>query len=258
MVPDGTFHFLYDNQTEFFIAPDGSQVWCTWPEAATVADTAVYLRGPVLGFVLRMRGVLCLHASAIAVRQSAIAIVGAVGAGKSTTAGGFVKLGYSLLADDIAALDAESGRFRVLPGYPRLNLWPDAGEALYGDTVPLPRLAPLGGINNWWDKRYVELDIDRQFHRTPLPLAAVYVLGERSTDDDRPRIECLPPKDAFMTLAEGTYVNYALDESMRAKEFRALGQLVRTTPIRLVNPHDHPTRLLDLCSSILDDCNRLT
>jgi hypothetical protein len=60
-----------------------------------------------------------------------------------------------------------------------------------------------------------------------------------------------------MSLTSETYVNYALDESMRAKEFQALGHLVRTTPIRLVHPPDQPARLLDLCHSILADYERL-
>jgi hypothetical protein len=50
------------------------------------------------------------------------------GAGKSMTAAGFVKLGYPLLTDDVAALSVACGRFHVSPGYPRLNLWSDAVE----------------------------------------------------------------------------------------------------------------------------------
>ena len=253
IVPRGAFHFVYDNQTEFLIEPDGSQVWCNWPEPATVADTSLYLRGPILGFTLRMRGVLCLHASAIALGPSAIAVVGPPGAGKSTTAAGFVKLGYSLVADDVAALREEGERFYVSPGYPQLNLWPDAVETVYGDARASSRLTPIGGINDWWDKRYVDLEGDGQFHRSPLPLAAVYLLGERTTDADAARVAPLSPQDAFIWLTSETYVNYALDESMRAKEFQALGHLVRTTPIRLVNPPDHSARLLDLCHSILAD-----
>jgi hypothetical protein len=257
IVPPGAFHFVYDNQTEFLIEPDGSQVWCTWPETATVADTALYLRGPILGFALRIRGVLCLHASAVALGSSAIALVGPPGAGKSTTAAGFVKLGYSLVADDVAALSEDRGRFHVSPGYPQLNLWPDAIETVFGDAGASSRLAPAGGINGWWDKRYVDLEGDRQFHRSLLPLAAVYVLGERTTDDDAPRVDSLSPQDAFMWLTGETYVNYALDESMRAKEFQTLGRLVRAIPIRLVHPPDKAARLLDLCQSILADYRRL-
>ena len=252
IVPEGDFHFVYTDGTEFLIQADGKQIRCSWPEQATVTDTAVYLRGPVLGMVLRLHGVVCLHASAVAVHGSAIAVMGDSGAGKSTAAAGFVKLGFPVLADDVAALRQEAGRFQVLPGYPQLNLWPDAAEALYGSDS-LPRIMPSDGINDWWDKRYLALDIDRQFHRNPLPLAAVYVLGARVSDEDAPRIEPLPAKDALIELTGLTYVNYALDKAMRVLEFETLSQLVRTVPVRLVTPHSNPARVMDLCEMILRD-----
>jgi hypothetical protein len=215
---------------------------------------AVYLRGPILGFVLRLRGVVCLHASAVAVKGSAIVIVGSVGRGKSTTAAGFVKLGFPLLSDDVAALRTEGDQISILPGYPRLNLWPNAAKALHGSPDTLPRLTPAGGINDDWDKRYLDLDVDRQFRANPLPLGAVYVLGERIAGQTAPRLEPMSSRDAFLALTEDSYVNYALDQSMRAKEFRTLGELVRMIPVRLVAPQDHVAHVLDLCQAILNDC----
>lgn len=255
--PAGVYHFAYDDRTEFLIQADGSQVWCTWPEGATAVDTAVYLRGSVLGFVLRLRGVVSLHASAIAVGGCAIAILGAAGAGKSTTAAAFVQCGFPLLTDDITALRREGRNFQVLPGYPRLNLWPDAVATLRGSRDALPRLTPTGGINAWWDKRYLDLEMSRQFHRAASRLAAVYVLGERSADDRAPYIQPLSPRSAFMAIADRTYVNYALDESMRAMEFHVLADLVQAVPVLLLTPHSSQERLPSLCKAILEDYSRL-
>ena len=50
------FRFQYRDGTEFLIEKSGSEVWGTWPEPWTVEDTAVYLLGPVFGFLLRLRG----------------------------------------------------------------------------------------------------------------------------------------------------------------------------------------------------------
>ena len=80
--PQRHFLFAYDDGTEFLIARDGSQVCCWWQYVATIDDAAVHLRGPVLAFVLRLKGVLCLHASAVAVDGFAVAILGAAGTGK--------------------------------------------------------------------------------------------------------------------------------------------------------------------------------
>ena len=249
---DRAFRFVYDDGVEFGIAPDGSHIWCAWPRGATIADAAVYLRGAVLAFVLRLRGVLCLHASAIAVGQSAIAIVGANNSGKSTMAAAFVELGCRLLADDVTAIEESEGEFRVLPGYRRVNLWPDAARILYGDDASLPRVIPSGGINDWWDKRYVELDADRSFQPTPLPLAAVYHLGKRGAGwllD----VEIMSAPDAVIALVDATCVNYALDSDMRAAEFAALGRLVTGTYVRRLHPVNEPARVVDLCRAILHD-----
>src|SRR5579871_4222322 len=70
---DGTFHLEYADGTEFWVSR-GDTVWCHAPVTATVEDVSVYLRGPVLGLLLRARGVLCLHASAIDTPVGAIAI----------------------------------------------------------------------------------------------------------------------------------------------------------------------------------------
>src|SRR5262245_20301338 len=45
------YHLRYADATEFVIDRTGTQVWAAWPRAATLADTATYLLGPVLGLV---------------------------------------------------------------------------------------------------------------------------------------------------------------------------------------------------------------
>jgi hypothetical protein len=248
-------HFVYDDGTEFLISEDGSQVWSWWSPAVTVADAAVYLRGPILAMILRLRGVVCLHASAVAVGGVfAIAILGSSGAGKSTTAAAFAQLGNAVLADDVTALNQHSGRFHVLPGYPWLNLWPDSAESLFGEQGSLPRSTPADGVNHWWDKRYLDLEASDRFHVATLPLAGVYVLGERTAGEGALRIEPLSAREAFMALTTETCVNYALDESMRVLEFKTLAQLVATVPVRLATPHSDPARLPELCANILRDC----
>src|SRR3954467_15782504 len=45
------FRFQYKDGSEFLIEKTGGQVWSTWPEPWTVEDTALYLLGPVFGFL---------------------------------------------------------------------------------------------------------------------------------------------------------------------------------------------------------------
>jgi len=136
------YKFRYSDDTEFLIDRQGARVWCAWPDNLTLEDTATYLLGPVMGFVLLLRGTICLHASAIAVGDRAIAIAGFAEAGKSTTAATFAKLGYPVLADDVVTLQEFEGNFLVQPAYPSIRLWPDSVEALYGSLDALPRITP--------------------------------------------------------------------------------------------------------------------
>jgi len=122
MARQAYFKLHYSDGTEFIIDRKGTEVWCVWPDTLTLEDAVVYLLGPVLGFVLRLRGITCLHASAISVGDRAVVLLGPAGAGKSTTAAAFAKLGYPVLSDDVLALSDQNTTFLAQPAYPHLHL----------------------------------------------------------------------------------------------------------------------------------------
>jgi hypothetical protein len=247
--PRGTyFRFRYADGTEFLVDGSGSRVWATWSEPWSLERTCLYLLGPVLGFVLRLRGGVCLHASAVELRGRAVALVGPAGAGKSTLAAAFACRGVPVLSDDVVPLDDRGPTLCVQPGNPRLRLWPESAEALFGAADALPRLMPD------WDKLYLDLRGNGfAFQETPLPLGAVYLLGPRKGDARAPFVEPLPAQEGLMELVANTYVNYLLDAPMRAREFELLGRLVQGVPVRRVVPHQDPAGLPALCQTILDD-----
>lgn len=239
---------LYADSTEFILDRRGTELWVTWPRSQTLEDAATYLLGPVLGLVLRLRGLTCLHASAVAVNGQAIALVGTSGAGKSTAAAAFALAGYKVLADDIVALDERSGAFFVRPAYPRVRLWPSSVGALCGAEDALPLLTPT------WDKRYLDLMNNGQsFQPEPLPLGAIYLLDERSSAQNAPFVESLPDSQKLVTLVANTYANYLLDKQMRAAEFVSLGRLCRQIPFRKVIPNADAKFLPELCRAIVED-----
>ena len=243
------FRLLYADGSEFLVDGAGSNVWTTSRNGSPVEDTATYLLGPVVGFVLRLRGVTCLHGSAVAVGDRAVALVGPAGAGKSTTAAAFGCCGYPILSDDVTALVENDGTFCVQPAYPQLRLWPESAALLFGSREALPRLTP------GWDKRALDLAGNSyRFGDRPLPLAAVYILGQRSTGA-RPCVEPLHGREVLRTLLGNTSVGYLLDARMREQEFTTLGRLVTRVPVRrIVQCDDHPARL---CARIVDDCEAL-
>lgn len=252
LFPSGEhFGFFYGDGARFVVDHRGCEVRADWPENYTLEDTCTYLLGPVMGFVLRLRGTVCLHASAVGIGDRAIALLGLPGAGKSTIAAAFACAGYPVLSDDVVALVDQEAQFLVQPGYPRVNLWPDSVRTLLGSDDALPRITPT------WEKRYLQLDRNgHHFASSPLPLGAIYILDSRDSSLTGPIIEGLPGKDAFIALAANTYVNYLLDQDMRRREFDVLGRLVSETPIRRVRAPSESSAIFNLCEAIASDAKR--
>lgn len=248
---NGAYLWLrYTDGIEFLVDRSGRNLWAAWPVTLTITDVASYLLGPVLGFVLRLRGIVALHASAIAGDGWAMAFVGSDSAGKSTTAAALAALGHPVMADDVLAL-SRAEPFIVQPGYPRLRLWRASLDALVGVA---------GGrahVPATTEGRRHHLDLTRngyRFQGDPLPLRIIYVLGERR--DARPAVVSLPPAEALMSLVANTFATRLLDRAMRAHEFEMLTRLVTSVPVRRVHPHQDLARLRDLCEVILEDSAR--
>ena len=244
---DGKFYrFSYADRTEFVVDQAGREIWTTWPAPLTLEDNATYLLGPVLGFVLLLRGMVCLHASAVVVDGRAIALVGPAGAGKSTTAAAFAARGFSVLAEDVVTLDDRGESFWVRPAYPCIRLWPASAAALFGSRAALPPLTPN------WDKCYLDLTQDSgRFETEPRPLAAIFLLSERSDDYRAPLVETIDRAEGLMSLIANTYATKLMNKQMRAREFEILGRLLAKVPLRRVTPHPDPNRIPELCDSIL-------
>jgi hypothetical protein len=99
----------------------------------------LFLLGSCFGALLMQRGLFLLHGNAIQIGQNAISVVGVSGAGKSSLSASFLKRGYSILADDVCAINAEG---HVIPSFPQIKLWADAAEKLEIDTVSLRKIRP--------------------------------------------------------------------------------------------------------------------
>jgi hypothetical protein len=110
-----------------------------------------------------------------------------------------------------------------------------------------------------WGKRRYHLDISRggyAFQAAPLPLAAVYVVGTRSTSGAAPFVESLPGNQGLMALVANTFAGRVLDRELRAREFDAFSRIAEAVPVRRVTPHEDPRRLSRLCGVVLEDFRR--
>jgi hypothetical protein len=237
------YRMAYDDGTVFLVDAKGTHVWSDTPSGATLEDTATYLLGPVMGFVLRLRGVTCLHASAIAVHGRAVVFAGHAGAGKSTLAASFARQGHAVLSEDVTALTFDADGLHVEPAYPLVRLWPESVAALFGARDALPLISPN------WAKRCLGLAAGpHRFQERRLPLAAVYLIAGR-----RPgaaSIMPLEPGQALMGLVERAYSAHLLDPAMRAREFDVLARVVAGFPIFTLILADAISELPRLCEAI--------
>lgn len=89
---------------------------------------SLFITGALLPFVRSLAGSVVLHASAIAVGGSVVAIAGESGSGKSTLAGLACAAGLSMFADDALCIDPGASQWSAHQGSPTLRLrepaWP--------------------------------------------------------------------------------------------------------------------------------------
>src|SRR5215217_1715114 len=184
----------------------------------------LFVLGPVLAILLRQRGHLLLHASAVAVADEAVLFLGSSGWGKSTMAAALHARGHGLVTDDVAVLRVEESYPKVFPGFPQLKLWPKALVSLGDDPETLPRWNPH------FEKR--TRSAAHRFPSTPLPIKRVYMLEESSA----PEILPLRPQEAFVELVRHTYgSDYGLQTAMgvgSASHFRKCESVVNQVTVR--------------------------
>ncbi|MDF1646830.1 MAG: hypothetical protein P1U61_07630 [Legionellaceae bacterium] len=154
--------YLIRNGSHITIAPD---------EASDQDSVRVFLLGSCMGALLMQRDLFLLHANAIKIGQHCISFSGHSGAGKSTLSGAFMRRGYSILADDVCAINPAGD---VIPSFPQIKLWADSSKRLEVKTHALRRIRPE------LEKFSVPLDV--QFCSANLPLKVVYILNSHNLD----------------------------------------------------------------------------
>ena len=247
----GLFHLVYFDGMQFWMDGHGTKLWASWPSGSSAEEAATYLLGPVLGLLLRFRGVTCLHASAVAIGTSVIAFVGAEGAGKSTTAAAFAQAGFAAVSDDVVALVERQGNFFVSPSYPHLSLWPESVEMLYGTADALPPFVP-----KWGKRRLSSENGGARFEDAALPLRAIYLLDE-IRGEPGPHVEAVAGQIGFLALVANSFATNMLDSEMRANEFRTLSRLVAKVPLRRLFTSKGQLPPADLCQVVLQDLTSL-
>lgn len=244
--------FRYYDGIEFAIDSKADTVWVRWPDTLLYEDAAINLLGSVFGFLLRLRGILCLHASGVVVHDRCAVFVGPGGAGKSTLAAVFAVAGDAVVSDDVIPV-VVTDHARAIPGYPQLRLWFETVEALFGSPQALPLLTPN------WNKQFLDVNDDGYtFERTARPISAIYLVERRPDGPSIPEIDALDHRSAFFDLIANTHMSPYLDRSMREREFHQVRELVLSVPVRKLRIRSDRRHLCDVRHSVLEDLTALS
>ena len=169
--PAGVATFAFPGAGRFLVR-SGREIIIT-PEPAAGADyLRMYVQGMMLAAVLHQRGLFVLHSSVVKLHGHAVAIIGPVGAGKSSLASAFYARGHGVIADDNAALDWADGVPRVLSAFPVLKVYPDIAASLGHDSASLSLIHP--------SQRKQAQSVASSFSAAPVPLAGICVLDRET------------------------------------------------------------------------------
>lgn len=197
---------------------DGREIIIEPAPEATIPVLCSMVLGPAMAIILRQRGLLVLHASAVVVKDSAIAFMGGSGWGKSTLANAFHREGYDLLTDDVLALDAQKKPPLVYPAFPQQRLWAETATALGYDAS---ELSPLHSKTS-----KMTYDFNRGFCQVPQPLHQIYVLAKGAQHE----IIKLDAQAAFAEVVRHTRgVSTLKSAEFVASHLRQCTQLLKTT-----------------------------
>jgi hypothetical protein len=202
---------------------EGRTLTIDWPERLT-EDPWEFVLGFASAYLLRRRGVVCLHAAAVESDGEAILLAGPPAAGKSTLAAAVIARGCRLLTDDVAAL-TEGKSVRVNPG----------PATLRPRAAVLDTLRALSSGRAWWspsaEPGCVEIDpIARAAYSgtTAIRVARVLMLNPRANHGPV-SVDAMDPAEAAVALMRDAWGARFDDPAMRAREFDQVTRMLAGT-----------------------------
>jgi hypothetical protein len=216
----GVARYLVTAGLEIVVDPD---------DAAPALDVRGYLLGSIFVVLCQQRGLLPLHASAIAGKSGVVAFLANSGQGKSTLAAHLAQRSFRVLADDVCLIDAaQGGAAMVIPTAPWLKLWRNSLESLGREVEGLDRVfseddkyrMPLAPI------------------LTPEPISKLVFLEANDISSVTTRIEEVPRVQAIPLLMNLTHHSYLLEPTgQQEQNFLRCGRVLsQARAYRLLRP----------------------
>lgn len=223
------YAYRWEGTAEFVVPRDGSLVRAFINPGADLALVEFVLCRGIIPRLLHLRGIPCLHASAVRVGQTVVAFSGPSGRGKSTLVAALVARGFPLVTDDVLPLRPVAEGTGVLagPGLPEIRLYMPTAElaGLAESTSPPGR----GQTKGRWTAG------SAQFARDSAPLARLYLLepGPLGSQQMRrarsgPRLK---PKEALLALIRNSSWLHASETRALASDMICFTRAIPSVPI---------------------------
>jgi hypothetical protein len=207
-----------------YLVRGGAEVTIEPALASEPSHIRTYLLGSVLGALCYQRGLIPLHANALATHGRCIALAGETGAGKSTLAAYLSRRGCRVMGDDVCALSfAADGRVMVWPGARRFKLWADTLAAFGEETAGLEKV--VDGRDKY------ALPHDGEAAPEPAPFEALYLL-RTAADGAAGAIRQLAGQAAFAGVIANIYrLEIAVAMGRRSEVFAGAIEILRQASV---------------------------
>ncbi|MDQ1470647.1 MAG: hypothetical protein QOJ99_2127 [Bryobacterales bacterium] len=201
----------------------------------------MYVEGMMMATLLFQRGYFVLHSSVVCLNGLAVAFLGHVGAGKSSTAAALHARGHAVVADDNAAIDLEAGQLAVTPAFPFLKVFPAIADALgfADDSLTQMHFSQPKSVRPFRDSFPVE----------PVPLSRIYVL----TREPIQSIERLGNSEAVIELIRNS-VPTRWKQPGGAAHLQACALLAARFPVYRIRTFDTLPEIPELAARIEQHC----
>lgn len=213
ILPDGGIYIKAENVFEAVISRNGREVSCRTFGNIDPRSVEANLVNFVVSASLTLQGEEPLHATAVDLDGHALGLLGLSGSGKSSLAALLINRGADLITDDMLRVKFEDDKVVAYPGPYRLKLFDDPLQRFLPGATEHGHFNPLSG------KIMIQPRSTIPEHRTPLPLVALFHLGEPGQ---------VPPGGAIsMSRMKGVELTLALISSTMDDRYVAPDRLAR-------------------------------
>ena len=207
------YSWIYYEGVGHFLMKGGSEIIIQLDTREDMKHVRAILLGYCLATILYQKNIIGIHASAVVMENQVVLVSGLSGAGKSTITSKLMELGYSMLSDDLVAVQSIDGRMEAVPAYPQQKLCRDTALNMGYQLEQLERLDE--------EREKYAVRLEKEFVTTPKPILSLIVMEKYNGTELK--IEKIEGSQKISELIGCLYnIDYYNIEGLETEVFRQL------------------------------------